>query len=76
MAVGGEAADAVVAGLTVEIASMKVGPETDHGNDMDPLLTRQHFEKVKGYADGGVAAGATLVVEGGGAQMVAGHEDG
>jgi malonate-semialdehyde dehydrogenase (acetylating)/methylmalonate-semialdehyde dehydrogenase len=31
---------------------------------MGPLVTRAHFEKVKGYVDSGVAAGAKLVVDG------------
>jgi malonate-semialdehyde dehydrogenase (acetylating)/methylmalonate-semialdehyde dehydrogenase len=75
VAVGDATADAVVAGLTVEIAKMKVGPGVDASNDMGPLVTRAHFEKVKGYVDQGVAEGATLVVDGRGVK-VAGHEDG
>ena len=76
VAVGDEVADAVVAGLKAEIATMKVGPGTDNGNDMGPLVTRQHFEKVKAYVDGGVAEGATLVVDGRGVKVAAGHENG
>jgi acyl-CoA reductase-like NAD-dependent aldehyde dehydrogenase len=34
----------VIAGLKAEIAKMKVGPGTDNGNDMGPLV-KQHFEK-------------------------------
>jgi len=75
VAVGDATADAVVAGLKVEIAKMKVGPGTDAANDMGPLVTKAHFEKVKGYVDAGVAEGATLVVDGRGIQ-VPGHEDG
>jgi len=75
VAVGETVADAVVAGLKVEIAKMKVGPGTDASNDMGPLITRQHFEKVKGYVDQGVAEGATLVVDGRGV-TVSGHEEG
>ena len=40
--------------------SMKVGPGTDAKNDMGPLVTKEHFEKVKGYVDQGVKEGATL----------------
>jgi len=54
---------------------MKVGPGTDNANHMGPLVTQQHFEKVKGYVDQGVLEGATLVVDGRGLQ-VAGHEKG
>ncbi|MCW5238614.1 CoA-acylating methylmalonate-semialdehyde dehydrogenase [Verminephrobacter eiseniae] len=76
VAVGDAVGDAVVAGIETEIAKMKVGPGTDSGNDMGPLVTRQHFEKVKAYVDSGVAEGATLVVDGRGVQVAAGHENG
>jgi malonate-semialdehyde dehydrogenase (acetylating)/methylmalonate-semialdehyde dehydrogenase len=75
VAVGDATADAVVAALTVEIAKMKVGPGTDASSDMGPLVTKPHYEKVKGYVDQGVKEGATLVVDGRGVK-VAGHEDG
>jgi malonate-semialdehyde dehydrogenase (acetylating)/methylmalonate-semialdehyde dehydrogenase len=75
VAVGDATADAVVAGLKVEIAKMKVGPGTDAGNDMGPLVTQAHFDKVKGFVDQGVAEGATLVVDGRGVK-VSGHEGG
>ena len=75
VAIGDATADAVVAGLKVEIAKMKVGPGTDASSDMGPLVTQTHFEKVKGYVDQGVAEGATLVVDGRGVK-VAGHESG
>jgi malonate-semialdehyde dehydrogenase (acetylating)/methylmalonate-semialdehyde dehydrogenase len=75
VAIGDATADAVVAALTVEIAKMKVGPGTDASSDMGPLVTKPHYEKVKGYVDQGEAEGATLVVDGRGVK-VAGHEDG
>jgi malonate-semialdehyde dehydrogenase (acetylating)/methylmalonate-semialdehyde dehydrogenase len=75
VAVGDATADAVVAGLKTAIASMKVGPGTDAKNDMGPLVTKQHFEKVRGYVEQGVKEGATLVVDGRGVK-VAGHENG
>ena len=64
VAVGDQTADAIVAGLKAEIAKMKVGPGTDCSNDMGPLVTREHFEKVKGYVDIGVSEGASLLVDG------------
>ncbi len=64
LAVRDAAADAVVAALKVEIAKMKVGPGTDASNDMGPLVTKAHFEKVKGYVAQGIQEGATLVVDG------------
>ena len=75
LAIGDATADAVVAGLKVEIAKMKVGPGTDASNDMGPLVTQQHWEKVKGFVDQGVAEGATLVVDGRGVKVI-GHEGG
>lgn len=75
VAVGDATADAVVAALKVEIAKMHVGPGTDAKSDMGPLVTKPHFEKVKGYVDQGVKEGATLVVDGRGVS-VSGHEDG
>lgn len=75
VAIGDDTADKVVEALKVEIAKMKVGPGTDDRNDMGPLVTRQHYEKVKAYVDSGVAEGATLVVDGRKVQ-VASHEEG
>ena len=75
VAVGQTTADAVVAGLKAEIARMKVGPGTDTANDMGPLITRQHWQKVSGFVDQGVAEGATLVVDGRGVS-VPGYENG
>ncbi|HEY8074857.1 MAG TPA: CoA-acylating methylmalonate-semialdehyde dehydrogenase, partial [Labilithrix sp.] len=75
VAVGDATADAVVAGLKAEIAKMKVGPGSDAKNDMGPLVTKQHLEKVRGYVAKGIEEGATLVVDGRGIK-VAGHENG
>jgi malonate-semialdehyde dehydrogenase (acetylating)/methylmalonate-semialdehyde dehydrogenase len=75
VAVGDKTADAIIAGLKTEIAKMKVGPGTDARNDMGPLVTKPHFEKVKGYVDQGVKEGAKLVVDGRGVK-VPGHENG
>ena len=75
VAVGDATADAMIAGLKAEIAKMKVGPGTDASNDMGPLVSKPHFEKVKGYVNQGVLEGATLLVDGRGVK-VSGHEDG
>ena len=42
---------------------------------MGPLVTREHFERVRGYVDLGVEEGATLVVDGRDL-LVPGHEEG
>jgi malonate-semialdehyde dehydrogenase (acetylating)/methylmalonate-semialdehyde dehydrogenase len=75
VAVGDEVADAMIAGLTTEIAKMNVGPGRTSGMDMGPLVTKAHFEKVKSYVDQGVKEGAQLLVDGRGLK-IAGHEDG
>jgi len=64
VAVGDETADAVVSKLKAQLDVMKVGPGTDNSNDMGPLISKAHLEKVKGYVDQGVEEGAELVVDG------------
>jgi malonate-semialdehyde dehydrogenase (acetylating)/methylmalonate-semialdehyde dehydrogenase len=73
--VGESTADEVVARLAAQVRALKVGPGTMPGAEMGPLVTREHFEKVRGYVDLGVAEGATLVCDGRGLK-VPGHEQG
>ncbi|MBB3265959.1 malonate-semialdehyde dehydrogenase (acetylating)/methylmalonate-semialdehyde dehydrogenase [Azospirillum sp. OGB3] len=75
VAVGDATADRVVAMLAEQVRGLKVGAGTGSGCDMGPLVTRAHFEKVKGFVDQGVAEGAELVVDGRGL-VVPGHEGG
>ena len=62
--VGDTTGDAVVVKLKERLAEMKIGPGSDNTNDMGPLVTKPHFEKVKGYVDLGIEEGAELVVDG------------
>lgn len=64
VAVGDGTAEALIAGLRQQMAAMRVGPGSDNRNDMGPLVTQQHYQKVKGYIDQGVAEGAELLVDG------------
>jgi len=64
VAVGDAVADALVERLAAAVREMKVGPGSQPGNDMGPLITRQHREKVVGYLDAGLREGAQLVVDG------------
>jgi len=73
--VGNEAADNLVEKLQGRMSEMNVGPGTDNQNDMGPLITAQHFEKVKTYIDIGLEEGASLVMDGRNLR-VDGHENG
>jgi malonate-semialdehyde dehydrogenase (acetylating)/methylmalonate-semialdehyde dehydrogenase len=75
VAVGEETGDALVARLQEELAGLKVGNGCDNSNNMGPLVTGAHRDKVRGYIDLGVEEGAELVVDGRGLQ-VEGHADG
>ena len=57
-------ADQLVAKIQERIPSIKVGPAADDGNEMGPLITGEHRDKVKGYVEGAAGEGATLVVDG------------
>jgi malonate-semialdehyde dehydrogenase (acetylating)/methylmalonate-semialdehyde dehydrogenase len=73
--VGDQIADALVDKIVPQIKGLKIGAGTQCGLDMGPLVTAAARDKVVGYIDDGVAAGAKLVVDGRG-YRVAGHEDG
>lgn len=73
--VGEDTADTIVARLGEQLKNLKVGNGTDSCNDMGPLISQAHFEKVRSYVDLGVEEGANLVVDGRTIE-VEGHEDG
>ncbi|MFZ4833650.1 CoA-acylating methylmalonate-semialdehyde dehydrogenase [Rouxiella sp. Mn2063] len=73
--VGDHIADALISKLVPRIKALKVGAGTQCGLDMGPLVTQAHLEKVTGYVNDGVAAGAELVVDGRDIS-IAGHEQG
>ncbi len=75
VAVGDDTADALIDRLAPRVAALKVGPASDPDSEMGPLVTRAHYEKVRGYVDLGVAEGARLVVDGRNI-AVPGHPDG
>jgi malonate-semialdehyde dehydrogenase (acetylating)/methylmalonate-semialdehyde dehydrogenase len=55
--------DSLVAKIADRIAGLRVG-DGRRSCDMGPLVTRAHRDKVAGYLDAGVAAGAKLAVDG------------
>jgi malonate-semialdehyde dehydrogenase (acetylating)/methylmalonate-semialdehyde dehydrogenase len=57
-------ADALVDKIKDRIPAIKVGPASEDGNEMGPLITGEHRDKVRGYVEGAEAEGATLVVDG------------
>ena len=73
--VGEETADTAVGKLREQISALKVGDGTDNTNDMGPLVTAEHLEKVKSYVDLGIDEGAELVADGRGLR-VDGRENG
>lgn len=60
----GRAGDALMEKLPARVESLKIGPGGDLANEMGPLITRQHLEKVLSYVDIGEKEGAKLVVDG------------
>ncbi|MCD5970645.1 CoA-acylating methylmalonate-semialdehyde dehydrogenase [Pseudomonas quasicaspiana] len=73
--VGDQIADALIEKLVPQIQALKIGAGTSCGLDMGPLITGAHRDKVKGYVDDGVLAGAELVVDGR-SHTVQGNENG
>jgi len=51
--------DEVVEGLSSLAAGATVGPGLDPSSDFGPLISAEQFERVKGYIESGLQAGAT-----------------
>lgn len=62
--VGDEVADEIVSQLSSKVAQLRIGPGIDTTNEMGPLISQVHYEKVRSYVDLGVDEGASLVVDG------------
>jgi malonate-semialdehyde dehydrogenase (acetylating) / methylmalonate-semialdehyde dehydrogenase len=60
----GPVADKLVAKIAERSLPLVIGPGTDDQSQMGPLVTKPHRDKVASYLDAGVAAGASLVVDG------------
>ena len=73
--VGDDTADTVVGKFQERIADLRVGNGTDTNNDMGPLVTKAHYDKVRSYVDLGVEEGADLVIDGR-SLVVDSHENG
>jgi malonate-semialdehyde dehydrogenase (acetylating)/methylmalonate-semialdehyde dehydrogenase len=57
-------ADDLVAKIKDRIPAIKVGPAAEDGNEMGPLITGEHRDKVEGYIAGAADEGAQVLVDG------------
>ncbi len=73
--VGDKTADALVAKLKPRVEALKIGPATDKDAQMGPIVSKAQRDKIVGYIDEGVRAGAELVVDGRGFKLQ-GYENG
>jgi malonate-semialdehyde dehydrogenase (acetylating)/methylmalonate-semialdehyde dehydrogenase len=69
----GDAADRLMPKIAERIPKVQVASGMEDGAEMGPLVTKAHQEKVLGYIDRGVEAGATLVSDG---RILAAESDG
>ncbi|MGI9204754.1 MAG: CoA-acylating methylmalonate-semialdehyde dehydrogenase [Woeseiaceae bacterium] len=60
----GDSAEPLLEKLLPRIEKLKVGNGLDNTNDMGPLITAEHRDKVRSYIDIGEEEGATVVVDG------------
>src|SRR5690349_8766408 len=74
VAVGG-VGDRLMDKLVPRVRALKIGPGTDPEAEIGPLVTKQHYDKVRSYIDLGVKEGAKLVVDGRGLKLQ-GYENG
>jgi len=60
----GDAAEPLLEKLLPKIEALKIGSGMDNDNDMGPLITAEHRDKVRSYIDIGEEEGASVVVDG------------
>jgi malonate-semialdehyde dehydrogenase (acetylating)/methylmalonate-semialdehyde dehydrogenase len=60
----GAVADPLIAAIRERIARIRVGPGLEEGNEMGPLITREHRDRVASYVAAAASEGATLAVDG------------
>jgi acyl-CoA reductase-like NAD-dependent aldehyde dehydrogenase len=58
--------DTVVSGLAEAAKAAKVGPGLDTSTQFGPVVSKEQYERVSGYIEAGVAAGAEAVAGGNG----------
>ena len=60
----GDVADPLVDAIKQRLPNVKVGNGLEPENEMGPLITREHRDKVASYLESGAEQGATLVTDG------------
>jgi malonate-semialdehyde dehydrogenase (acetylating)/methylmalonate-semialdehyde dehydrogenase len=60
----GDIGDQFIKAVQERLPKVKVGPGTDPDNEMGPLITREHRDKVASYLDSGAEQGAEVVADG------------
>jgi malonate-semialdehyde dehydrogenase (acetylating) / methylmalonate-semialdehyde dehydrogenase len=60
----GDVADPLIGAIQERLPKVKVGPGFEPGNEMGPLITREHRDKVASYLDTAAEQGATVVTDG------------
>jgi malonate-semialdehyde dehydrogenase (acetylating)/methylmalonate-semialdehyde dehydrogenase len=60
----GSVAEPLVAAIRERLVKIKVGPGSEAGVEMGPLITREHRDRVARHLDTAVGEGATLAVDG------------
>ncbi len=58
------AADPLIDAIKERMEKIKIGPGLEPGNEMGPLITREHRDKVATYMDSAVEEGASVEVDG------------
>ncbi len=60
----GAIADPLIAAIRDRMARIKIGPGLEDGNEMGPLITREHRDRVASYVANAASEGATVAVDG------------
>ncbi len=60
----GTAADPLIDAIHERIRRLRIGPGMEDGNDMGPLITREHRDRVASYVENAGAEGAVVVEDG------------
>ncbi|HEY2916762.1 MAG TPA: CoA-acylating methylmalonate-semialdehyde dehydrogenase [Candidatus Limnocylindrales bacterium] len=60
----GSVADPLIEAIEARLPKVRIGPGTDPGAEMGPLVTKQHRDKVASYLDSAAEQGATVVADG------------